>query len=152
MRLVDFIGPGSILPAMQATRADAAIEELSAHLATQLDDIDAATISQALLARESLGTTAIGDGVSVPHAKLAKIGKIAACLGRSRRGVAFGAADNGPVHFFVVVLSPSESAGAHLKLLARFSQVFRDSGFREKLMRAKSGEEMYQIIARQDTR
>lgn len=152
MRLIDVLGPESILPALRATRKADVIREIAAHIAGLPGNPDEGPIAEALLAREALGTTAIGEGVAVPHAKLDSINTITACLARSRRGVDFGAADKLPVHFFFVVLSPSVSAGEHLKLLARFSQIFKEPEFRVRLLGEETAEAMYQLIAERDGR
>lgn len=152
MRLVDAIAPEYIVPAVRATHKDDVIRELAGHLADQLGGKGDEEIARVLMQREAQGSTAVGEGVAVPHAKYDSLNRLVVCLGRSRRGVDFGAADRAPVHFFFVVLSPPDAAGAHLKLLARFSQIFKNAPFRKKLMAAKTGEAMYQIIAGQDGR
>lgn len=75
-----------------------------------------------------------------------------AYLGRSLKGVDFGSADGKKVHFFFVVLSPLNSAGGHLKLLAQFSQLFRRADVRAMIMRANTAEEMFALIAAQDSK
>lgn len=150
MRLIDVIGPESILPALRATRKADVIREIAAQMAGVPGAPDEAEIAEALLAREALGTTAIGEGVAVPHAKLDSLNTITACLARSRRGVEFDAADGLPVHFFFVVLSPAVSAGEHLKLLARFSQIFKDPEFRARLLGEERAEAIYPLIAERD--
>lgn len=152
MRLVDLIGPESILPALRAARKADVIREIAGHMAGVLGGPGEAAIADALIAREALGTTAIGEGVAVPHAKLGSLNTIAACLARSRRGVEFGAADGLPVHFFFVVLSPQVSAGEHLKLLARFSQIFKDPEFRGRLLLEETAERIYHLVAERDGR
>jgi len=152
MRLIDVLGPSCIVPALRAVRKDDVIKELSAHLVAQVAGVHEADIARVLLDREKLGSTAVGEGVAVPHAKLKLPGGIVACLGRSRRGVDFDAPDGEPVHFLFAVLSPTDSAGAHLKFLARFSQLFRDEAFRKQLLNPETAGDMYQIIADRDGR
>lgn len=114
--------------------------------------MDKEVIARILADREQQGSTAINEGIAVPHGKLNSVGKIAVCLGRSRKGVDFGSADGRPTHFFLAVVAPANSKGDYLKLLARFSHVFKTASFREKLMAAKTADDMHQIIQEEDSK
>lgn len=150
--LVNHISPERILPNIRANKADAVVRELAAHLATHYDGLDKDEVAEVLLERERQSSTAIGEGVAVPHGKLGSIENLAVGLGRSVKGVDFDSPDGLPCHFFFVVISPLGAAGRHLKLLARFSQVFKNAEFRSRLLKADSAEEMYSLIAEQDSK
>jgi PTS system nitrogen regulatory IIA component len=152
MKLVDIIRKEVILPAIRSHRRYDVIGELAAQLAERLEDVSQEEIVRVLVEREKRGSTAIGEGIAIPHGTLDSVGKLAACFGRSRKGVHFGSADGQPTHFFLALIAPPNSAGNHLKLLARFSQVFRDPEVRRKLMAAKTTDEMFQIIVEADSR
>jgi PTS system nitrogen regulatory IIA component len=105
-----------------------------------------------LIDREGLASTAIGEGVAIPHGKLSTVSEIVACLGRAREGVDFDSMDGQPTYLFFVLVAPENSTGAHLKALARISRVFKDSTFRRQLLEAPDGDSMYRIIAEEDSR
>jgi nitrogen PTS system EIIA component len=150
--LVNHIDHERILPNIRATKADALVRELAAHLAAHYDGLDKDEVAEVLLDRERQSSTAIGEGVAVPHGKLGSIDTLAVVLGRSVKGIDFDSPDGLPCHFFFVVISPVGAAGRHLKLLARFSQVFKSAEFRSRLLKANAAEEMYALIAEQDAK
>jgi nitrogen PTS system EIIA component len=105
-----------------------------------------------LVERESLASTAIGEGVAIPHGKLPVVGEIVACLGRARAGVDFDSMDGLPTYLFFVLVAPESSTGAHLKALARISRVFKDADFRRRLLAAPDRESMYQVVSDEDAK
>jgi nitrogen PTS system EIIA component len=152
MKIVDLIGRDMIVPALVATEKRAILEELAAHVAAHHPRIDRAALGRVLVDRELLASTAIGEGVAIPHGKLPAVTEIVACLGRARAGVDFDAMDKQPTFLFFVLVAPESSTGAHLKALARISRVFKDSGFRRRLLDAPDDEAMYQVIAEEDAK
>lgn len=103
-----------------------------------------------LLEREKLGSTGIGDGVAIPHGKLANLEELIVSFGRSKEGVEFDAMDGKPAHIFFLLMAPEDTTGKHLKALAKISKMLKDSTFRKKLLEAKSKDEIYIIIADKD--
>ena len=77
--------------------------------------------------RERLGSTAIGDGIAIPHGKLRGISRILGVFGRSPQGVDFDSLDGNPTHLFFLLVAPEDSASLHLKALARVSRLFKDA-------------------------
>jgi nitrogen PTS system EIIA component len=152
MKIVDLIGRDMIVPALVATEKRALLEELAAHVARQQPKIDRATLARVLIDREMLASTAIGEGVAIPHGKLSAVNEIVACLGRARAGVDFDAMDKQPTFLFFVLVAPESSTGAHLKALARISRVFKDIGFRRRLLDAPDVDGMYAVIAEEDAK
>jgi PTS system nitrogen regulatory IIA component len=152
MKIVDLIGRDMIVPSLVATEKRAILEELATHIASRQPRIDRAVLSRVLVDRELLASTAIGEGVAIPHGKLAAVSEIIACLGRARAGVDFDAMDKQPTYLFFVLVAPESSTGAHLKALARISRVFKDSGFRRRLLDAPDAEGMFQVIAEEDAK
>jgi nitrogen PTS system EIIA component len=152
MKIVDLIRRDMVLPDLAADDKAGVIHELAGHLASRHSRLDADDLSRVLIDREELASTAIGEGVAVPHGKVRSVDGIVACLGRSRRGVDFGAMDGQPTHLFFVMVAPESSTGAHLKALARISRVFKDAGFRRRLLEAADGDAMYEIIAQEDAK
>jgi len=103
-----------------------------------------------LLEREKLGSTGIGDGVAIPHGKLANLEELVVSFGRSKEGVEFDAMDGRPAHIFFLLMAPEDTTGKHLKALAKISKMLKDSSFRKKLLEAKSKDELYTIITEKD--
>jgi PTS system nitrogen regulatory IIA component len=112
--------------------------------------IDASHIVDVLQQREKLGSTGIGEGVAIPHGKIAALEELVVAFGRSKEGIAFDSMDGKPVHLFFLLLAPENSAGQHLKVLAKISKMLKAGNFRKKLMDAKDKSDLYRIIIEQD--
>ncbi|MDD5723622.1 MAG: PTS sugar transporter subunit IIA [Syntrophales bacterium] len=113
-------------------------------------DIDRDSVIEVLMEREKLGSTGIGDGIAIPHGKLAGLERLVVSFGRSNVGVDFDSLDGGPVHIFFLLMAPENSAGHHLKALAKISRMLKDVSFREALIKAGSSEEIYDLIVEKD--
>ena len=152
MKIVDLIKRDMVVPALQATDKRGILEELAAYMAGRHARIDRAVLARVLIEREQLASTAIGEGVAIPHGKLSAVGEIVACLGRAVKGVEFDSMDGQPTYLFFVLVAPESSTGAHLKALARISRVFKDPEFRRRLLAAPDGESMYNVVAEEDAK
>jgi nitrogen PTS system EIIA component len=155
MKIVDFVGPELIVPQLQAHEKSAVIRELADHLAAHVagpQKIDREVLAKVLLERERLASTAIGEGVAIPHGKLDAVGKLVAVVGRAPEGVDFDSMDGRPTHLFFVLVAPENSTGVHLKALARISRLFKDPEFRTRLMQAKDAQEIFRVIADEDAK
>ena len=86
--------------------------------------------------REQLASTAIGDGIAIPHGKLDSVGHLVGVLGRAGQGIEFESIDGKPTHLVFMLVAPASSTGVHLKALARLSRLFRDAEFRKRLLDA----------------
>ncbi len=102
--------------------------------------------------RERLGSTAIGDGIAIPHGKLKGITQILGVFGRSREGIDFDSLDGSPTHLFFLLVAPEDSASLHLKALARVSRLFKDAGFRQHLLDAADSDELYRLLKEEDSK
>ena len=96
MKIVDLIKRDMVVPALKAIDKRGILEELAAYMAGHHPRIDRAMLSKVLIEREQLASTAIGEGVAIPHGKLAAVGEIVACLGRAPTGVEFDSMDGQP--------------------------------------------------------
>jgi PTS system nitrogen regulatory IIA component len=152
MKIVDLIRRDMVVPALQATEKRGILEELAQYMAGRHPRIDRSTLSRVLIEREQLASTAIGEGVAIPHGKLGAVGEIVACLGRAPGGVDFDSMDGQPTFLFFVLVAPESSTGAHLKALARISRVFKDPEFRRRLLAAPDAEAMYHVVAEEDAK
>jgi PTS system nitrogen regulatory IIA component len=152
MKIVDLIKRDMVVPALKANDKRGILEELASFMAEHHQRIDRAALSRVLIEREQLASTAIGEGVAIPHGKLGAVGEIVACLGRAPRGVEFDSMDGQPTFLFFVLVAPESSTGAHLKALARISRVFKDPEFRRRLMAAGDADAMYHVVADEDAK
>lgn len=113
-------------------------------------NLDSSSILEILKQRENLGSTGIGDGVAIPHGKVSALNDIVVGFGRSVDGINYDSLDGKPVHLLFLLLAPENSAGQHLKVLAKISKMLKDVNFRKKLLKAKSQSELYKIIIDQE--
>ncbi len=149
MLVKDFLSPSAIIPDLVGTTGEQILAELSRPLFTATG-MAADRLAEALVARERLGSTGVGDGVALPHAKLDGLPGLVAAFGRSRRGVDFKSVDSKPATLFFALLSPVNGHGAHLNALARLSRLFKSSAFRETLIAADGAADIYRVITKED--
>lgn len=112
--------------------------------------LDSSLAIEVLQQRENLGSTGIGDGVAIPHGKISALDELVVAFGRSKKGIAYDSLDGKPVHIFFLLLAPENSAGQHLKVLAKISKMLKTANFRKKLLEAKSERDLYKTIIDQD--
>ena len=151
MKISDFLPEELVIPNVHATRKLDVIRELSEHIAGHEPSISSADeVAEVLFAREDLGSTAVAEGLAIPHGKLASAGRIVGCFGRSKKGIEFASKDGRPTHFFFVLVAPPECAGQHLKALAQISRIFRQDGVRERMLQASTAADLYGILTESD--
>jgi PTS system nitrogen regulatory IIA component len=150
MKITDLLAPTAILPDMSGTTKLAVLEELAAPLVPGQEGLDLDTVVEVLMERERLGSTGIGDSVAIPHGKLPELSGLKVAFGRSLKGVNFDSVDGKPSHLFFLLLAPVNSAGLHLKALAKISRMLMSAAFRENLMQAANAEDLYQLLAAKD--
>ena len=113
---------------------------------------DVSKLVQILMKRESLGSTGIGQGVAIPNGKSDCVTKLIAAFGVSRAGVNFDSLDGEPVSLFFLLVAPEDSAGPHLKALARISRLLKDKHFRNSLRAARDEKTLVKIVREEDER
>jgi PTS system nitrogen regulatory IIA component len=150
MKILEILDPAAIVPEMRATSKPAALEELAGTLAKLHPIIDQARLVDVLLEREELGSTAIGEGIAIPHGKLSGITSVVAVFGRSSGGIDFDSLDGSPTRLFFLLVAPEDSAGIHLKALARISRLLKDRDFRERLFAGTTREALFATIREED--
>jgi len=150
MKITDILDEASIIQDLRSTSKKGVLQELSTVLVEggKLPDRDKAV--QVLLEREKLGSTGIGDGIAIPHGKMKEIKELVTSFGRSIEGVDFESIDNKPTYLFFLLVAPENSAGIHLKALARISRLLKDPSFRNRLMEARDRGDLFRIIAEED--
>lgn len=149
MRILDALKKEAIISDLQSVDKNGVLEELSGPV-SELFNIEKDDLVNILMERESLGSTGIGGGIAIPHGKTKKINTLIAAFARSREGVDFDAIDNQPVKFFFLLLAPEDSAGLHLKALAKISRMLKDAEFRQRLDEAEDAAQLFQIIQEKD--
>lgn len=148
--VTSLVSPAAIIPSLKATGKKEALLELSER-AAELTGISAREIFDALVQRERLGSTGTGDGIAIPHAKLARAAAMTVIFARATRPIEFEAADAAPVDLIVLLIAP-ESAGAdHLKALARLARMLRDPATTAKLRAARDLDSLYSVLTEELT-
>lgn len=151
MKIVEFLRPEAVIESLSGQAAQPVLAELCRPLATT-QRVDAQKLLETLLDREKLGSTGIGEGVAIPHGKVTGLPGLTASFGRSIGGIDFRAIDGKPTHLFFALFAPENSAGAHLKALARISRIFKSPAFRESILNAADAAEIYRLIETEDAK
>lgn len=150
MKILDYLPKEVIEADLKAeTKADV-LKELVQVLVKNNQVKNADKALEVLLEREKLGSTGVGDGVAIPHAKFNEVKTLVAAFGRSQKGIDFESLDNKPAHIFFLFLAPENSAALHLKILAKISRLLKKPDFRQSLMKTKNREDIYRIIAEEE--
>jgi len=152
MKISEILNKDLLIPNLQSKNKKGVLEELAGILVDHGRLPDLERVVEVLLDREKLGSTGIGDGIAIPHGKIKDLGGVVASFGRSQEGIDFESIDQKPAHLFFLLVAPENSAGIHLKALARISRLLKDPNFRNSLMEAESTEELFQIISGEDAR
>lgn len=150
MPLNDLLAPEGIIPVMQVNGKKQALQELSER-AAKVSGLSSREIFDAILQRERLGSTGVGDGVAIPHGKLVSCHRIFACFARLERPIDFEALDGLPVDLIFLLVAP-ESAGAdHLKALAMIARVLRAPGLAAQLRNTRDALGLYSLVTQTPT-
>ena len=154
MNIMGFLDDRAVTTNVASQNKEDVIRELVELLvkADSIKEKDVHKLVQTLLKRESLGSTGIGQGVAIPHGKSDCVTKLVAAFGVSRSGVNFDSLDGEPVHLFFLLVAPEDSAGPHLKALARISRLLKDKHFRDGLRASKDEKTLVKTIREEDER
>lgn len=154
MRIMDFLIAKAITANLTSTNKKDIIEELLGLLIDTgvVEKRHKNKVLEVLLAREALGSTAIGQGIAIPHGKCDCVKKLVGCLGVSKAGIHFDSLDGEPAFIFFLLIAPIDSAGPHLKALAKVSRLLKDKFIRESLKSVKDEKSMLLILQQEDSR
>ena len=152
MRIMEFLNKKAVTASLKSADKGGVIKELVDLLAKAEEIKNKEELVKTLLTRESLGSTGIGQGIGIPHAKSQHVKNLVAAFGLSQKGVNFDSLDGEPTYIFFLLIAPEESAGPHLKALARISRMLKDKYFREMLKKAKDEKEILHIIQEEDSK
>jgi nitrogen PTS system EIIA component len=152
MKLSDFVVREAILVDLQATGKEDSIREIvrSLHNAGKLAESELDSVARAILSREELGSTGIGQGVAVPHTRHPTVDHLIGTVAISRRGVDFAALDGEPVDILFLLVSPPNQPGDHLRALENISRHLKDERFVSFLRQAKTRENVAELLDEAD--
>ncbi len=152
MKIIDYIKEDGVISDLQAIDKLSVLKELARVLIKPSQSPSAEEIVQAVLNRERLCSTGIGEGIAIPHGQLKKLEDFIVSFGRSIKGVNFDSIDQKPAHLFFLIIGPENSEVKNLKLLSRIATILRNASFRGHLMKARSQRELFQLITEKDER
>jgi nitrogen PTS system EIIA component len=145
LEIADLVTPRSVVAQLRAPTKRQVLQELARRAGTTTGIADR-RIYDALAERERLGTTGIGNGVAIPHCRLAELTRLYGLFARLERPIPFEAIDDEPVDLVFVLLAPADAGAEHLKALARVSRLLRDRAICEKLRGANSADALYALL------
>lgn len=151
MTLLDILSPDTTIVDLKGETKEEIIAELVDSLANSDAITDRDKVLQAVLEREKIMSTGIGDGIAIPHGKSDSVEQLIAALGTQRRGVDFEALDGEPAYVFFLLVSPANVSGPHIKALARISRLLKNDEFKKKLIAAESSTAVIGIIETEES-
>ncbi len=151
MHLADVLRPDCVIAELSGASVTSVLAELARPVAAATG-LDAAALVAALAARERLGSTGIGEGVAIPHCKVAGLPALTMSLGRSRAGIDFRSVDGKPTRIFVALFAPERAGAEHLQALARVSRLVKRPEFRKALLDAPDAAEIHRLLVEEDGR
>ena len=149
MKILDLLKKDAIIADLKAKDKKGILEELVTPVA-DIANISRDDLTRVLLDRERLGSTGIGGGIGIPHGKLKGLDSLILGFGLSKKGISFESIDGRPTYIFFLLITPENSTGLHLKVLARISRILKNDLFKEKLMGSSDVDEIYNIIKEED--
>jgi len=155
MKLVEFLAADRVVSSLTASTKPDVLMELARALVEGDKDFppgSAERVFETLMERERLSSTGIADGVAIPHGKHSGLTHLKAVLGLHRAGLDFAAIDGQPSRIFFVLVAPENSAGLHLKALARISRLFKEASLRDRVLASPDAVSVYKVISDEDAR
>jgi fructose-specific phosphotransferase system IIA component len=150
MTLLDILSPNSTIVGLSADSKEGIIRELVESLEEGESISNRDKVLQAVLERENIMSTGIGDGIAIPHGKSDAVVKLTAALGTHKRGVDFEALDGEPAFVFFLLVSPANISGPHIKALARISRLLKNDDFKKSLIEATTADEIVAAIEKEE--
>ncbi len=149
MKIASILRPESVVAELASTDKNGILNEMSHALSAAVPGIDEKKVFKALAERERLGSTGIGAGVAIPHAKMPGLSKIYGAFGRHAKGVDFDSVDGKAATLFFLLIAPANSVVSHLAALERVNKLLQEPKNREMILAAQP-EELYDLICRLD--
>jgi PTS system nitrogen regulatory IIA component len=152
VRVSDLLYPNLVLADVGTGRKEEILDAISERLARQHPGVDRYRLTVAFLKREGLMSTALADGIAIPHARVPDLPCMIAALARSRAGVDWGSHDGLPTHLFLALAVPDDYPGSHLKILAAASRLLHDAECRRRMMEAPDGATLLHVLRSNEVR
>ena len=146
MALADLLQQNAIIPALRVNSKKQLLQELSAK-ASKVTGLSEREVFDVILQRERLGSTGVGNGIAIPHGKLASVNSIVGIFARLDQPVDFEALDDQPVDLVFLLLAPEGAGADHLKALARIARLLRDQDVAKKLRASRDAQAIYSVLA-----
>ena len=145
MALTDLVVPQAVVPSLRVNSKKQALQELATRAAATCGRSEREVL-EVLMQRERLGSTGIGNGIAIPHGKLAKLERLFGVFARLERPIDFEALDGQPVDLMFLLLAPEAAGADHLKALARVARLLRDPEVARKLRESRDAEALYAVL------
>jgi len=152
MKIEELLSESGIVLDFEGKDKRQALQLLARKFSTSCPKISQKSLLSALLKREALGSTAIGNGVAIPHARINAITASKGFLAISRKGIEFSALDGNPVHILFAIAYPEKSVGEHLKVLSIVAKLLRDKFIRDLILAANSPEQVLKVLVEEEAR
>lgn len=149
MEMSELLQPEAVISGLKASSKKQALQELARH-AGQITGVNDRRIFETLLERERLGTTGVGNGIAIPHGKLADFKRLYGVFARLDKPIDFDAIDEQPVDLIFLLLAPEGAGADHLKALARVSRLLRDTSVCEKLRGTDTADGLYMLLTQSE--
>ncbi|MDE0239172.1 MAG: PTS IIA-like nitrogen regulatory protein PtsN [bacterium] len=150
MEISSLVTPDGVVPRLRSASKKQVLQELARH-ASRIIGADERVIFDALLERERLGSTGVGLGIAIPHAKLPGLPGLYGVFARATSPIDFDSVDEQPVDLVFLLLAPEDAGADHLKALARVSRLLRNQDVCQKLRGADSQEAIYALLTEEET-
>lgn len=145
MPLSDLVAPQAVIPALKVNNKKQALQEIAAR-AAELTGLNEREILEIVQQREKLGSTGIGNGIAIPHGKLAKLQRLFGLFARLDRSIDFESLDGQPVDLVFLLLAPEAAGADHLKALARVARLLRTADTARMLRESHDAEAIYAVL------
>ncbi|MEM7400744.1 MAG: PTS sugar transporter subunit IIA [Pseudomonadota bacterium] len=146
MLIKDFISEQGIVFSPSVSSKKRALEILSETLAYQNDTLNKNKVLDALLAREKLGSTALGNGIAIPHSRMQDLDNIYVAILKLEEGIEYDASDDLPVTFLFSMIVPEDANDEHLELLASIAELLDNEQLRESIQESSNSSKLYQLL------
>jgi nitrogen PTS system EIIA component len=154
VKLSDILVEAHVIAELEATDKPGVLQEIAGHLVRQRPELglDLTQVLAALIDRERTGSTGVGQGVAIPHARIPNLPQLYSVFARSKAGLAFDAIDQQPVSLFFLLLVPESAAGVHLKALSRIARLLKNDDFRRQLLDLPDAKALYRALVDEDAK
>ena len=150
MKVSKFLKIDNIVPELIALNKTDVLKELAEIVTSNSSTLNYQKTLETLQQRENLCSTAMDEGVAIPHGKLHGISDIIIAFGKSTKGIDFDSLDNKPTSFFIMLLSPENSSKKHIQALAKISNIFKNKEFRDSILNSDTAEDILELITEED--